>query len=179
LQGKEVKHVLILLVSLVWYPHSLMRVQRLGYDFTIFYQGASHEGWFYAPWVSIFFEPLRLVSHDTAFTIHYVVSAFAFCILVSAASRRSEVWGVAVCLLGLYPYLLSQELGGLSVVLAALCLTFPGALLASLWKPYLLCFALYHALHKFRRDRKARTRDLDGADVQIESAVPHTTNREA
>lgn len=173
------KYALIALVSLVWYPHSLMRVQRLGYDFTIFFQGPSHEGWFYAPWVSIFFEPLRMFDHDTAFALHYAASAIAFCVLVHSVSRRSEVLGLLVCLVGLYPYLLSQELGGLSVVLAALCLTFPGALLAGCVKPYCLGFALYHAVHQFRRDRKTSTRVLDGADVQVQSVVPHSTNREA
>lgn len=169
----------VLIVSVAWFPHSLERVHSLGYDFTIYYTGASHPGWLYAPWVSIFFEPLRLVSHDTAFTIHYGVSAIAFCVLVLSASRRSEFLGLLVCIVGFYPYLLSQELGGLTVILAALCLTFPGALLAGCVKPYCLGFALYHAFHQFRRDRKARTRVLDGADVQIQSAVSDSTNREA
>jgi hypothetical protein len=176
------KYALILLVSLVWYPHSLMRVQRLGYDFTIFYGGAGyivpgehHVAYMYSPWTSMLFEPLRMFPYETAFAIHYIASAFAFCVLVRSASRRSEILGMAVCLLGLYPYMLSQELGSITVVFAALCLTFPGAILAACFKPYLCSLAVYHALHRFRRDRAASTRHLDSLDLQEQSAVPHST----
>jgi hypothetical protein len=158
-QGKESSRTryflifIILGVSLLWYPHSLGRVERLGYDFTIYYQGISNPGWLYAPWVTIFFEPLRVFSHDTAFLIFYTLSTLSFCGLVYHASRRSESLGILVCLFGFYPYLLSQELGNVTVILAYLCLTFSGSLLAMCIKPYCLAFVLYHSYNQFRRDR--------------------------
>jgi hypothetical protein len=165
-----VRYALVALTSLAWYPHSLERVHALGYDFTIFYQGPSHPGWLYAPWVSMLFEPLRVFPHDTAFAIHYVASTLAFCLLVRAADRTGPVLGALAFYVGMYPYLLSQELGSLTVILAALCLTFPGALLAGCVKPYLFGLALLHAVHRFLRDRTAQAL-VDGSHVQVKPAV--------
>jgi hypothetical protein len=164
------KYLLIALVSLAWYPHSLERVHRLGYDFTIFFQGPSHPGWFYAPWISVAFEPLRIFPHDTAFAIHYAVSTLAFCLLVRAADRTDHMLGLLALVLGAYPFLLSQELGSLTPILAALCLTLPGSLLAGCVKPYLLGVALLHAFYQFRRSRTAQAL-VDGSHVQVKPAV--------
>jgi hypothetical protein len=165
-----VRYALIALVSFMWYPHSLERVHALGYDFTIFFQGPTHPGWLYASWVSIAFEPLRIFPHDTAFAIHYTVSALAFCLLVAAVSRRSKPLGWIVCMLGMYPFLLSQEFGSLTPILAALCLTFPGALLAGCVKPYLFGIALIHAIYQFHRTRTAQTL-VDGTRLQGQPVI--------
>ena len=167
--------IFVFIVSLAWLPHSLARVNALGYDFGIFYTGPSHPGWVYAPWVSYLFEPLRIANHDTAFSIHYTVSAVAFCLLCESIAKRSNLMGWMVAIVGLYPYLLSQELGSLTVILAWLCLSFTGSLLAGCIKCYLFGFALLYAFLEFRGARKAQGRAVDGLDVQNESSVSHPT----
>jgi hypothetical protein len=142
---------LIILVSFAWFPHSLERVHRLGYDFTIYWmagQGVLRADWVYSDHLAPVFLALGALPHDVGFAVLYSLSVLAW---LSFAGR---VPGLA--LLAAYPMLLSLELGQITPVLAWLCLSPLGSIVAAWFKPYLAVFVVVHAVVWTNRARAAR-----------------------
>ena len=159
--------VLVLGVSIAWFPHSLERIHRLGFDFPLYWRAAMGEfspGWLYADWTAIFFKPLTIFPFDLAFEVFYGLTVLSYFLL----ARKAKSYENIVLLLGLYPLLLSLELGQITPILAWLCTTFPGSLIALCFKPYLAPFACFHAYRAYTKHCQ-RTRPLSHS----EEAEPH------
>jgi hypothetical protein len=135
-------------VSFVWYPHALIRTTALGYDFPIYYlagKGLDVMGWMYADHIKLCFYWCRLLDYNQAFAIFYVVSMVCFLFLTYRLFKLGWL-GIVFSVLALYPYLLTQDLGNVGIILAVLVLNPWGALCAMSCKPYLVLFVLFHAL---------------------------------
>lgn len=139
----------LIIISAAWFPHSLNRVNALGYDFPIYYNAALDidSGWFYADWVRYVFYPLTFVPMDVGFAIWYSI-------LVLTWIALSRQMGAVLTLLSVYPMLLCLELGQITPILAWLCLTPLGGVLAGGVKPYLFGFVLLHIYALSRSQRK-------------------------
>lgn len=140
---KRLLYASIIIVSFAWFNHSLERNLRIGYDFPIFYAAAHHQflpGWVYSNHLWVFFAPLSLAPVEVSFGVWYGLLVLVWL----DVARRYPVLSV----LAAYPMLLSLELGASAPVMAWLCLSFPGAVLASCFKPYLVVFVILHAVRR-------------------------------
>lgn len=136
----------VIVVSMLWYPHSLFRTMSLGYDFPIYYTKALYgedRGWVYAEWIKWVFVPFTWVPYYQAHVIFYSLSLAAFLRITSKLASLRGGW--ILCVLSLYPYVLSQELCNVTIILAWACFSPVGALLAGAVKPFLFIFVLVHA----------------------------------
>jgi len=137
------KTLFILLVSLIWMPHSLDRMERLGIDFPIYYRQASgieQPGWLYPEYMEYVFEPFTLLSEREATLVFYWISVLAWILIV----RKLNSW--ILYFLSFYPALLMLEICNVTTILAYLVLTPIGSLAAGLCKPYLFVFSAIHAV---------------------------------
>jgi hypothetical protein len=165
---KRILYAAIILVSFAWFPHSLERIHRLGYDFPIYYAAAHHQfvqGWVYSDHLWVLFSPLALFDMDTAFAGWYALSVLAWL----EFAKRYPVLSI----LAAYPMLLSLELGQIAPLLAWLCLSLPGALLAMAVKPYLVVFVILQAIRRAVGIYQQWSRDLGENLLQDE---PHSLN---
>ena len=140
---KRLLYAAIILVSFAWFPHSIDRIHRLGYDFPIYYAAAHHQfvqGWVYSDSLWVLFSPLALFNLDTAFALWYALSVLAWL----EFAKRYPILSI----LATYPMLLGLELGQIAPILAWLCLSLPGALLAMAVKPYLVLFVVLQAIKR-------------------------------
>jgi hypothetical protein len=145
----------LFILGICWFPHSLERTLRLGYDFPVYLAGPSHPAWLYRDWLTVVFEPFRMVPYSVAFGCWYVLCLGAWLRLVYLLPRGIR-WDV-VAVLSVYPALLGLELGQVTPLLAWLCLTPWGVVLATLWKPYLAGFLVLHAVrHGVAKARRRR-----------------------
>lgn len=131
----------ICVIGICWYPHSLARVSRLGYDLPIFWEagrGNLVDGWLYRDWLAVIFTPLGWLPIWGGFLVVYLVSLYAWW---KIGERVGWIW----FLVSIYPMLLCLELGSLTAILGWMCLTALGSLVAGLFKPYLLVFSCIHA----------------------------------
>lgn len=157
----------IVVLSFGWFPHSLARIQALGYDFPIYYasgQGEFVHGWLYPNWTGIFFWPFTLLPMDAAFAVWYALIVLVW---LWFAGRMP-----IVAVLAAYPMLLSLELGQVAPMLALLCLSLPGSLLAGCLKPYLFVFSAVHSVILYHRLRAEYRRLCPEGILQDESSVP-------
>lgn len=134
---------LAVVLAAIWYPHSLWRNLELGYDFPIYYAGPGHPGWLYQDWLTIFFEPLRALPMDRAWGLYYLLSVLAWVVLLVRLPRSGA--GNVLAVLSVYPALLALELGNITIILAAFCLSPWGVAFATCWKPYCAVLFLVHA----------------------------------
>jgi hypothetical protein len=146
------------IAGVLWFPHSLERTLRLGYDFPIYLAGPGHPGWLYRDWLSFVFEPFRALPYAWAFGAWYVLCLGAWLRLVYLVSGSKA--GVVVAVASTYPALLSLELGQISPILAWLCLTPWGCLLAGLVKPWCLGFLVLHAVRYGVTEARRRRRGI-------------------
>lgn len=149
--------LIVVLIGVAWYPHSLLRNERLGYDFKCYYEAgrgntsysvSSVDGpifWSYPnhteylwSWCHWFFFPM-------AFAVQYLFSIFSWVILVYSLWKLGEP-GIFLSCLTAYPMLLSLEAGNVQPILTACCLFPFTCVLAAFVKPYLLGFVLLHII---------------------------------
>ena len=131
---------LIILISFAWFPHSLQNNIDLGYCWDIYYEagrGNFTEGWLYNDAVGFIFKPFAEFSYPVAFGIWYSLGVMVW---------LSFMWHYPIVgLMAFYPILLALEIGQIDPVLAWLCLTPLGSVLAACIKPYCLLFVVFHA----------------------------------
>jgi hypothetical protein len=159
--------VAIVLVSFAWFPHSLNRVMELGYDFPVYYraaQGAVEPAWVYSDHLRVLFLPFTLLPLPVAFGAFYGLSVLVWLDIW----RRN--WFLAI--LGTYPMLLALELGQVAPILAWLCLSLPGSILAACFKPYLGVFVIIHALLRAARIHRTGGGALGETHGKGQPAVP-------
>lgn len=149
-------YALIVLVSIAWFPHSLQRNIELGYDWQIYYNFSKYGtewGWLYADWVKYVFKPFTLLPMEWAFGAWYAVLVSCWLYLVYRVRRTFGQSGFAWVLFAFsfYPMLLVLELGQVTPLLAVLCLTPLGTVLAGIIKPYCFGFLLVHFYIAFFR----------------------------
>ena len=156
----------IIILSFAWFPHSLERIHRLGYDFPIYYAAAHHQfvqGWVYSDHLWVLFSPLALFDMDTAFAGWYALSVLAWL----EFAKRYPILSIFAT----YPMLLSLELGQIAPLLAWLCFSLPGALLAMVFKPYLVLFVILQAIKRTARVYQLWSRDMGEDILQNESDI--------
>lgn len=149
---KTLVRVYIIVLSFAWLPHSLERVRALGYDFTIYWlagQGVFRPDWVYSDNLAILLRPLGALPHDVGFAVLYSLSVLAW---LAFAGRVPLLAGLAT-----YPMLLSLELGQVTPILAWLCLSPFGSVVAAWFKPYLVIFVVLHAVAWAVRARAVRS----------------------
>jgi hypothetical protein len=130
--------VLIFIMGLLWFPHSLERVKSLGYDFPIYL--SKGKGWLYGDWVGWIFEPFRWLQFDYAFLLWYSVLVLCWILIISKTQEFRVGWVLWLC--SFYPILLCLELGQITPLLAWLCLSPVGSVIAGFVKPYLFVFSI-------------------------------------
>lgn len=141
-----------ILVSTAWFPVSLIRINRLGYDFPIYYywaQGIKRGDWVYKDYVLYAFKPFTLLPLDWAFGVFYILMVLAWIGILKHLPHN--LIGMALWVLSFYPMLLNLELGQITPILAWMCLFPAGSLLAGLVKPYCLIFSALHLITMFFR----------------------------
>jgi len=157
--------VLAIITSILWYPWALIRINLLGFDFPIYYYAAKEginservtevaQGWHYNNIIPYLFKPLTIFSLDVAFLIWYVILIFCWVIIIRFLVRRG-LYGNILALVSFYPMLLNLELGQITPVLGALCLTPLGCVLAILIKPFcaILLIPYFIGWYRDRRNR--------------------------
>ena len=143
-----------IIIGALWFPHSLLRNDRLGYDFFLYYRHAKYGtkfGWLYAEWVTYIFKPFTLLPIEWAFTLWYGLLIYCWIVLI----EKVPTWRLLIFALSCYPMLLILEVGQVTPILAVLCLTPLGSLLALLWKPYCGVFCLIHVYRTWRKHHNA------------------------
>lgn len=154
----------VLIVCACWYPHSLERNRRLGYDFGIYYGAGllmpegyrqlSHlirepeQGWLYKDYVAVLFWPLaKWLPQRKAFLVWYIVLVASFVGMIAMIDFIPLK--LLVALAGIYPMMLALELGQITPLLALACVNPWGAVAATLVKPYCFVFVVIHAAAAF------------------------------
>ncbi len=140
------KKWVIILISAGWFPHSLEKVTRLGYDWGIYYragQGNFGGGWYYNDMVGWLFRPFTWFTEGFSFVLWYILLVWSWVGL----QRKLDTCGVGVLgsILVAYSMLLCLEVGQIAPILAWACLTPLGAVCSMLVKPYMFMFVLIHA----------------------------------
>lgn len=143
----------IVVVSFVWFPFAYERLQNGTSDFNIYMSGPENEHWYYNNWVAYPCQVLDTEEPSIGFAIFYSLGVLSWLLI----ARKYPLAG----LLGAYPILIGLEAGNVGPILAGLCLWFPGAILATLVKPYLVVFVVVHAVLGYHRFH-ARARRLPG-----------------
>jgi hypothetical protein len=106
-------------------------------------EGPSSEVWFYKEWVHEIFRPFTFADEAIGFAVFYAIGVSIWLYFAS----KSIAAGVLVS----YPLLMGLEAGNITPVLAFACLWFPGAILATLVKPYCIAFVVVHAVVGYYR----------------------------
>jgi hypothetical protein len=146
MNSKKVCLIFIIIVSFIWFPHSLNKNCELGYCFPIYYQAGQEnlvDGWVYNDLIGYIFYPFAKLPFDLAFGLWYSLCVLAW---ISIAWR----WPLAG-IIGAYPILLALQIGQIDPILAWLCLTPIGAILAACVKPYCVLFVVFHAFRIKKR----------------------------
>ena len=150
------KKWIILLIAICWFPHSLERVHRLGFDFPIYYNYAKYghaEGWLYAEWVKYIFKPFTVLSMDWAFVAWYALLVLGWVRMAALVPRRMWLF----IIFSFYPMLLCLELGQITPLLAWLCCFPVGAMVATGIKPYCIVFVFLHLYTGIKRNSSPQT----------------------
>jgi hypothetical protein len=117
---------------------------HFGGDFRIYLYGG--EGWLYADWTRIYWQPFRWMPYELAWFIWFWLNVFSCMTLAYLTSTRIKHG----CLIALaFTPVMWYNFGTGNVIpqLALFCLTPVGCLFAGTLKPYLWAFLL---LHTFR-----------------------------
>jgi len=174
---------LVLLVGLALFPYSLERTQRLGYDFPIYYSAGSGDisssyvsgAFVYSHRIAPIFSPLSRLPYPTAFGVFYFSTLLSFAWMLAHFDRRSDVYPrvalVAKILAGgsLFVILRCGNIGG---ILAFLCISPVGAVLAGCVKPYLFSFVVLHAAGFCYKYSKGRALEVFGCQGQRDLHCP-------
>ena len=169
----------IVLVSLVWLPHSYQRNINLGYDFRIFYEAgkgnfdyqADGKGWLYSNYVSYLFKPLSVLRYDIAFILWYGFNVSLWLLLIRRLDKLlPRIWVITLSVISLYPMLLILELGQITPLLAFLCLSPLGSILGFFIKPYCIVFLCIHFFLAYRE------RECDRSNNKKSQYHIHCTN---
>lgn len=143
----------IVVVSFAWFPRAYERYENGESNFNIYMEGPANVHWYYNDWLAGVF--LAFDEGDAGFAVFYSLGVLAWLWI-------AKVNGPAGILVS-YPILIGLEAGNVGPVLACACLWFPGAVLATLVKPYCVVFVVLHAYLGYHRYH-ARTRGLPGWD---------------
>lgn len=161
-----------IIVCISWLPHSIKRSIEVGSDWDIYYQaglGNFVRGWVYKDFIHYFFIPFSWFGHDGGFVLLYFANIAAF--LFVTLQLRGQI-GILIWIASFYPILLALELGNIAPILAALCLSLPGAFLAMLVKPYLIILVFINAIRvHFQLFGDTQTWIIDSTHIQNKSLI--------
>jgi len=157
--------VLILLISVLWYEHSLVRNEVLGYDAKIYTEAgrgnldyvAHDQGqsffWSYPSFSYYLWYWCRWCSFPTAFAIQYLFSIVSW-LVISYNLYKYGVAGQVLSALTAYPMLLILESGNVAAILSGMALNPWLAIISLGIKPQYALFCVPHfALLLYSRKR--------------------------
>ena len=124
------------------------------FDFNIDYNFAAYGDRFgrcYKDWTVIFWKPFILFPFGTAFVLWYTICTICVLIIVWKLLEIKYGWILVFPFIKVAGWSLGA--GNINPILAALCLTPLGCLVAGMVKPYLFCFMAIHAFVRFRNSK--------------------------
>ena len=145
-----------LIAAAALFPYSLNRIQAKGYDFPIYYKAGQGDistdyakgAYVYNGKTAAIFWPLARLPMWLAFGIFYAATVVALVWLLFGLCRVGGQWPHLAALAGLLlggASLIILRCGNINGLLAVLCISPLGSVLAGCVKPYLWAFTAVHA----------------------------------
>ena len=103
-------------------------------------------GWLYKDWLGITFWPLTILDYQTSWIAWYGLQSACVIFLSLKMYKEFGLYGLVGNLVIYKTSSWALASGNIAPVLAVLCLSPAGALVATLYKPYCIVFAFIHAL---------------------------------
>ncbi len=145
---------LVLILSALYLIHNYFYRQAYDacyqIDFRVDYNFAAYGDLFgrsYKDWTGIFWKPFALLPFESAFILWYAVCSICVLIIVWKLSEIPYGWILVFPFIKVAGWSLGS--GNINPILAALCLTPLGCLVAGMVKPYLFGFMVIHTFARF------------------------------
>lgn len=104
-----------------------------------------YAGWVYAEWLTIFFKPFIKMTDDAAISIWQTLSFTAY--MAICIQLIGVPYGWILVFLSIKIAAVTLWTGNVSIILAWLCISPIGAMVACLFKPWLIVVVAFHFWH--------------------------------